>query len=126
MLVTLKDGYIDNYAIIGDLPDGIEVALPEDEIDFFEAFYRAYKISENGFLVLDMSKLESDQQEEILNDLRHIRETVCFSVINRGKLWYDSLTTEELDELEAWYQAWLDAPQTGVVPNTPLWLAEVR
>ena len=126
MLVTLKDGYVENYAIIGNLPDGIEVVLPEDEIETFEVFYRSYKVLEDNTLVLDMKKLESVQQEEILNDLRHTRETVCFSIINRGKLWYDSLTSEELDELEAWYQAWLDAPQTGVVPNTPLWLAEVR
>ena len=125
MLVTLKDGYVENYAVIGDLPGGIEVELPEEEIEAFETFYRSYKISEDNTLVLDMKKVESNQQEEILNELRYEREIVCFPVINRGKLWYDSLTPEELDELEVWYQAWLDAPQTGIVPNTPSWL-EVR
>jgi hypothetical protein len=125
MLVTFKDGYVENYAVIGDLPGGTFVEFPEDEMETFEVFHRSYKISEDGSLVLDMKKVESNQQEEIRNDLRYERELVCFPVINRGKLWYDSLTPEELDELEAWYQAWLDAPQTGIVPNTPSWL-EVR
>lgn len=31
-------------------------------------------------------------------------------------------TAEQKQELSAWYQAWLDAPQTNVVPAKPAWL----
>ena len=37
------------------------------------------------------------------SSLRNMRERVCFPVINRGKLWYDSLTSEQLNELKKWY-----------------------
>lgn len=54
--------------------------------------------------------------------IRHRRETECFPIINRGSLWYDSLTAEQKAELATWYQAWLDAPETLVVPQKPSWL----
>lgn len=54
--------------------------------------------------------------------LRELREKVCFPVINRGKLWYDCLTPIQLGELKSWYHAWLDAPETLIMPETPGWL----
>ena len=54
--------------------------------------------------------------------LREAREKECFPVINRGKLWYETLTFEQLSELRSWYRAWLDAPETLIRPNKPLWL----
>jgi len=45
-----------------------------------------------------------------------------FNIINRGKLWYDSLTETELAELQTWYQAWLDVTDTLVRPTRPTWL----
>ena len=56
--------------------------------------------------------------------LRNKRERVCFRVINRGQPWYNTLTTEQLVEIQSWYQAWLDAPQTLVEPEKPIWLTE--
>lgn len=59
-------------------------------------------------------------------DVSHIirlqREGECFSIVNRGKLWYDNLTKAQLDELQAWYQNWLDAPATRKIPQKPKWL----
>lgn len=55
-------------------------------------------------------------------NVRARRERECFSVINRGKLWYDRLSNEQLLELEKWYQAWLDATETGVIPARPRWI----
>lgn len=56
--------------------------------------------------------------------LRREREKVCFPVINRGKLWYDCLTPEQLGELKSWYWKWLNAPETLVYPETPSWLED--
>lgn len=56
------------------------------------------------------------------NILRVRREKECFSVINRGKLWYDRLTLKQYEELENWYQAWLDVTVTKCVPARPSWL----
>lgn len=57
-----------------------------------------------------------------INALRQKRETECFSVINRGELWYERLTAERRAELEKWYQAWLDVTETKVEPSKPTWI----
>lgn len=54
--------------------------------------------------------------------IRARRESECFSIINRGKLWYESLTQEQTIELRSWYYAWLNAPETGIVPPRPKWI----
>lgn len=60
--------------------------------------------------------------EEYKDYLRRERARICFPVINRGAAWYARLTDEQKEELQAWYQAWLDAPETGVKPETPAWV----
>lgn len=63
--------------------------------------------------------------EALFSDKNHfdnVRKAVCFSIINRGGLWYDLLTPEERNELLIWYMAWLDAWETQIVPTTPTWL----
>lgn len=64
-----------------------------------------------------------ENESEILR-LRNKRERVCFRVINRGQPWYNTLSTEQLVEIQTWYQAWLDAPQTLVEPVAPAWLQD--
>ena len=54
--------------------------------------------------------------------IRHRRKVECFPIINRGSLWYDTLTDEQKAELSVWYHQWLDAPQTMVIPDKPTWL----
>ena len=61
-------------------------------------------------------------QEEIIEELRMKREQECFSIINRGKLWYDTLTPEQLAELQKWYTSWLDVTETLEEPIKPEWL----
>ena len=70
--------------------------------------------------------------EQILDNLRARREYECFSYINRGVLWYNTLTTEQQQQLNTWYQAWLDVPQVyqetkpanieTIIPQKPSWL----
>ena len=64
--------------------------------------------------------------------MRYRLEQECFSIINRGVLWYNTLTTEQQQELNTWYQAWLDVPQVyletkptdieTIIPTKPNWL----
>ena len=54
--------------------------------------------------------------------LRAQRAAQCFPIVNRGALWYDKLTDEQKTELSAWYEAWLDAPQTGSAPDPLDWV----
>lgn len=56
------------------------------------------------------------------NVIREQRAKICFPIINRGRLWYDRLTEEQVAELRDWYSAWLDAPETLTVPKTPEWV----
>lgn len=54
--------------------------------------------------------------------LRHLRNIECFMIINRGSLWYDTLTDSQKEELKVWYKAWLDVTETKIVPEKPKWL----
>lgn len=53
---------------------------------------------------------------------RKRRNRECFPIINRGNAWYNSLTDVQKDELQTWYQQWLDAPETLIIPERPTWL----
>lgn len=71
-------------------------------------------------------------QDEILENLRYMRQNECFSVINRGQLWYNTLTSDQQLELDTWYKAWLNVPQVyletkptnieTIIPQKPSWL----
>lgn len=66
--------------------------------------------------------LVSNWQEIQTHRLRVEREKICFPVVNRGELWYNKLTAEQKEELNIWYQSWLDVTITKVKPITPYWL----
>lgn len=92
------------------------------EIDADEEGKRRFQIQETPPLT----------EEQILNNLRDRREAECFIYINRGILWYNTLTSEQQQELNTWYQAWLNVPQlyenthpndiNDIIPNRPEWL----
>ena len=82
--------------------------------------HRKYDMNEHSDYI-DIT-LRPNWQEEEIKRLREERERVCFPVVNRGELWYAKLTPEKKEELAQWYQAWLDAPQTGIKPQTPEWI----
>lgn len=62
--------------------------------------------------------------EELKSLLRKQREEECFPIINRGKFWYDCLTSEQYVELKKWYWDWLNVTDTLVIPIKPFWLKE--
>lgn len=61
-------------------------------------------------------------EAQIKQEIRIKRETECFTIINRGQLWYNKLSEPQKQELQTWYQAWLDAPTTLQIPTKPSWL----
>lgn len=61
-------------------------------------------------------------QTPYLDGLRFARAMECFDIINRGQGWYLLLTDEQKSELMAWYQAWLDVTETGIIPTKPEWI----
>ena len=69
-----------------------------------------------------IQELPIPTKEEFLSELRIRRDFECFSIVNRGQVWYDKLTQEEKYQLSIWYQSWLDVTITNVIPNKPSWL----
>ena len=120
MQVLLENGYVSSYAFDGNIIGGIEVPDPPD-IEHFEAHFQSYLVRD-GTLEYDEQQNIELKRKALCDDLRKRRETECFSYINRGQLWYDRLTEEQSIELKKWYQAWLDATNTRVVPKKPAWL----
>lgn len=122
MQITLNDqGYIESYALIGGLVDGIEIDVPDELLEDFKQHPEAYKLAD-GELVLDANKLKADVDAAELTVIRQRRENECFAYINRGELWYGLLTDEQKTELADWYLSWLDAPETRTIPAPPVWL----
>jgi hypothetical protein len=56
------------------------------------------------------------------NVLRARRQSICFPIINRGQLWYDTLSKSQKEELQVWYKAWLDVTKTLEEPAVPEFL----
>lgn len=115
-----EQGFITSYALVGDLVDGIELPDPED-IVHFEEHFAAYKVRD-GTAAFDNEHNEALQTEAKKAEFRRRRETECFSIINRGQLWYEGITLTQLIELRQWYKAWLNVTETMVIPEKPEWL----
>lgn len=121
-VILNEQGYVDSYALIGTFGEqSIEVAEPEN-LEDFENNYDSYYLSKSNTIVKSDDKQKEIENQRELSVLRSQREKVCFSYINRGELWYSKLTLEQKEELDTWYQAWLDVTDTKVVPETPDWL----
>ncbi len=121
MFITVdKNGYVNSWSWAKNNSDMIEIddaKIPEGWND--NAFDYRYV---RGQLRYDVEgKAARDLEEKILR-LKQDRELKCFPIINRGQLWYNTLTKRQLQELDKWYTEWLDAPQTLVEPQTPEWL----
>ena len=64
-----------------------------------------------------------------LEQLRNLRQE-CFSVVNRGSLWFNRLTDEQKQDIDNWYQEWLDITDkyvygidiATIIPKKPVWL----
>lgn len=77
-----------------------------------------------GYEYVNGELIENEQKHNELkmNEIRVLRDEICFPIINRGELWYNTLADWQIEELNNWYRAWLDAPETKVIPEKPTWL----
>lgn len=86
----------------------------------------------NGTRFFKIVEIPPLTEAQILLNLRMRRESECFLYINRGILWYNTLTTEQQQELNTWYKVWLNVPQIyletkptnieTIIPTKPSWL----
>ena len=121
-VILNEQGYVQSYALIGSFgSNAITVSEPEN-IDDFENNYRSYYLSSDNILVKNNDKQREIEDKRELVYLRSQREKICFPYINRGNLWYDTLTDTQKAELAEWYRAWLNVTDTRVIPNKPEWL----
>lgn len=124
MQIKLNEkGFITDFAIVGTIEGGIEVNEPKD-IDHFMEHFTAYKVKNNApdFDSEEDNKIETENTKQAL---RQRRQTECFSYVNRGQLWYATLTVKQIAELTLWYKAWLNVTETMSVPERPAWLEEL-
>jgi hypothetical protein len=113
-----SDGYVESYCFGGHLSGGIAVEEPGE---LSAENYAAYRLVD-GALTLDEDRLAALQLAGRQNAIRARRERECYSVINRGQLWYEGISLARLAELRQWYKAWRDAPATLIIPDRPAWL----
>lgn len=65
---------------------------------------------------------EEELKERKLKELRMRREIECFPIINRGQLWYSTLSESQKNKLQEWYSAWLNVTKTLTIPEKPEWI----
>lgn len=113
---TLNGKRISSYSEFPMITQENEIQYEiETDIDF-------YKIKNCDYINGELIYNSDYEVETIISNLRMKRNKICFTVVNRGQVWYNTLTTEQLVELQTWYQSWLDAPQTLIEPETPYWI----
>lgn len=57
------------------------------------------------------------------NVIRERRQIECFNFVdNHSQLWWNHLSNEQKEELNKWYEAWLKAPETRIIPKKPSWI----
>lgn len=110
------EGYTEEC--LGNLVNEECELIEVDEIDD-NWMYSKY---ENSRFVLDEDFKRSENEKSECHKIRVQREVECFTFINRGNLWYETLSENQKSELNEWYQNWLDAPQTKIIPLRPSWL----
>lgn len=91
--------------------------------EFIERMRNKSEISEdNSIAASSETTINTDKSGTVAEELRRQRERICFSVVNRGQVWYDTLTTVQKAELLLWYNAWLNVTETLKVPDMPCWI----
>ena len=107
------------------------------EIDYPEAFRY---VRDKDYTIKELEKDQFGRKfqivenkrsiQEIMDDLRFLRSEQCFEVVNRGQVWYDTLTQQQKYELSIWYKNWLDITDKytediaieSIIPMKPEWL----
>ena len=92
-------------------------------VDFPDKLVEKFYLKKSKFFYINGQIVEASvEEQQNIEKLRLQRKTECFSLINRGQLWYDQLSLAQKVELQIWYQAWLNVTQTNIIPTKPSWL----
>lgn len=125
MYAQLKNGFINSIAHEQDEFHNIEFQIQEEDLQYFYETNGCIFTIFDGVAVLSKNIDEYRKEktiEEQKKTLRIYRDIKCFPIINRGKLWYDTLNTTQLLELQEWYDKWLKVTETMTMPEMPEWL----
>ena len=110
-----KDGILESPYIKDAI---IEINNSDEEYDKISImpFHKNWKLNNDGnsFYLIDLLTIE---------ELKNRRERECFRIVdNRSPMWYNNLSEQQKQELNAWYQAWLNVTTTKIIPIKPEWL----
>lgn len=97
----------------------IKIIVTREDLKAIEDGTKCFDLENN--CVVDYDNTE-DLKMQHLEELRAKRKSICFSIINRGQLWYETLSESQKKELKLWYKAWLDVTETLVEPVVPEFL----
>ena len=123
MKVTFdENGYVNGWCMVGD--NGGEEFDPPEDFDTFLDRFESFKLAD-GKLIFDADKDDAVRLETEKTSLRARREKDCFSVVNRGWLWYSTLTLAQWRELRTWYISWLKVTETMTPPERPSWVDDI-
>ena len=100
---------------------GFEIEINDNDLDFIIDNLESFIYSDDKLILDDGRKSEMDLKNQI-SSLQNKRVDECFSIINRGALWYETLDEDQKAELRIWYKSWLDVTETLTVPEKPEWL----
>jgi len=105
------------------------IEITEQELDGIHNRTHCFAEDMKSVRPLTYAELAEQEQQRVFyqkqfekEQIRQRRNNECFSVVNRGELWYQTLNSAEKAELAAWYRAWLDVTATNVIPQKPAWL----
>jgi hypothetical protein len=108
--------------------NGVVVTVP-DTYNIRNVSIDHFVKNNNGEYSFSSQKYYETLNGDKLNKLRRKRKWYCFNIINRGQVWYNTLTEQEQEELQEWYQEWLDITSdpdlnldNPILPTPPAWL----
>lgn len=115
-----EDNYVVGYAMVGGVVGGVEVM--DSMLDQIEPSKIGFYTYVDGVITLDQERYTASIIDTSKDVIRERRGAECFQIINRGRPWYDLWTAPQYTSIKTWYQGWLDAPASGVIPVRPLFL----
>lgn len=101
--------------------NSIAVEVDEEIFEDFELYFDGYQAVE-GVAIKDTDAYQISVNNRLKDVYRYEREMEVFPIINRGEAWYRTLTEEQKNELQIWYEAWLNVTDTLEPPQKPEWI----